>query len=209
MALRSALSVLGAAMSKTTRSELNDKLRQAAKAPHRLVDRRPLLASLLRYDLTEGQYGDALAALHCVYAQLEAGIDEFLRIQPELFDYHTRRKLPSLNDDLAELGRLPCESEMRYPAPATVGELVGVLYTVEGSAMGGQSIAHRLRQGGFDRLPMRFFSGHGEHAVGRWHEFSAFADASCPAASHESAALTVASLFDAIKKHLDVRQPFD
>jgi heme oxygenase len=191
------------------RSELHDKLRQVAKAPHRLVDHHPLLAPLLRNDLTEGQYGDALAALHGVYAPLEAGIDDFLKIRPELFDYHTRRKLPSLNDDLAELGRLPGEREMRYPVPATIAELVGVLYTVEGSAMGGQSIARCLRQGGLDRLPMRFFSGHGEHADARWLEFLAFADASCPAADCGSAAMTVASLFQAIKKHLDACQSFD
>jgi PAS domain S-box-containing protein len=66
------------------RSELHDKLREAAKA-HRLVDHHPLLAPLLRHDLTEGQYGAVLAALHGVYAPLEAGIDDFLRIRPELF----------------------------------------------------------------------------------------------------------------------------
>jgi heme oxygenase len=98
---------------------------------------------------------------------------------------------------------------MRYPAPSTIAELVGVLYTVEGSTMGGQSIARCLREGGFDRLPMRFFSGHGGHANARWHEFLAFADASCPATDHKSAALTVASWFHAIKKHLDAWQSFD
>lgn len=196
-------------MSKTTRSELHDKRLQGAKAAHRLVDHHPLVAPLLRDDLTVGQYGDALAALDGVYAPLEAGIDDFLRIQPELFDYHTRRKLPSLNDDLAELRRLPGERRMRYPAPATIAELVGVLYTVEGSGLGGQSIARCLRQGGFGRLPMRFFSGLGEHANARWHEFLAFADASCPATDHKSAALTVASLFQAIKEHLDACQSFD
>jgi heme oxygenase len=125
-----------------------------------------------------------------------------------LFNYDLRRKLPALNDYLAELGRLSCGSEIRYPAPASVAELVGVLYTVEGSALGGQSIARRLRQGGFDNLPMRFFSGHGEHADVRWHEFLAVADASCPATGHKSAALTVASLFQAIKNYLDAMQSF-
>jgi heme oxygenase len=196
-------------MSKTIRSELHDKLRQTAKAPHRLVDHHPLLAPLLRDDLTLGQYGGALAALHGVYAPLEAGIDGFLSIRPELFDYHTRRKLPSLNDDLAELGCLPCEREMRYPVPATVADLIGVLYIVEGSAMGGQSIARCLRQGGFDKLPMRFFSGRGEHAGARWHAFLAFADASCLAAESKSAALTVAAMFRSIKEHLDACQSFD
>jgi heme oxygenase len=50
-------------MTKPNRSELHDQLRQAAKAPHRLVDHHPLLAPLIRSELTEKQYGDALAAL--------------------------------------------------------------------------------------------------------------------------------------------------
>jgi heme oxygenase len=173
-----------AAMAKTTRSELHDRLRQAAKAPHRLMDHHPLLTPLLRDDLTVGQYGDALAALHGVYAPLEAGIDGFLRIRPQLFDYHTRRKLPSLNDDLAELARLPCEAEMCYPAPPPSPNWSACFIPSRDRQWVGDGWPEHCslpEQGGFDTLPTRFFSGHGEHADARWREFLVVADASCPA----------------------------
>ena len=196
-------------MATPVRSNLHDCLRQATKASHRRLDHHPLLAPLVRNDLTLAQYGDALAALYGVYAPLEKEIDAFLAIRPALFDYHRRRKLPALKDDLAALGRAPRKREMRYPAPTTIAELVGVLYTVEGSAMGGQSIARCLRRAGFDVLPMRFFSGYGEDAEVRWREFLTFADETCAGADNPSAAATAASLFQAIKTHLDEWQSGD
>ena len=190
-------------MATTIRSDLHDCLRQATKASHRLLDHHPLLAPLARNDLTLAQYGDALAALYCVYAPLEKGIDAFLAIRPALFDYHRRRKLPALKDDLEALGRVPRKREMRYPAPTTIAKLVGVLYIVEGSAVGGQSIARCLQQGGFHALPMRFFSGYGEDTEVRWREFLTFADEICPTADRSSAAAIAVSLFQAITTHLD------
>ena len=98
------------------------------------------------------------------------------------------------------------EREMRYPAPATVAELVGVLYTVEGSALGGQSIARCLRQGGFDRLPMRFFRDTANtptlDGMSSWR--LPMRHAPRPAAN--SAALTVASLFQAITRPRGIPQ---
>ena len=140
---------------------------------------------------------------------MEKGIDSFLGLRPGLFGYHRRRKLPALKDDLTALGRVPREREMRYLAPTTFAELVGILYTVEGSAMGGQSIARCLWRGGFDDLPMRFFSGYGEDTEVRWREFLAFADETCPTADRQSAAATAVSLFQAIKSHLDEWQSGD
>ena len=190
-------------MATTVRSDLHECLRQATKASHRLLDHHPLLAPLVRSDLTLVQYGDALTALYGVYAPLEEGIDNFLGIRPALFDYHRRRKLPALKDDLAALGRVPRNREMRYVVPTTVAELVGVLYTVEGSTMGGRSIARCLRLGGFAVLPTRFFSGYGEDTEVRWREFLAFADETCPIADRKLAAASAVLLFQAIKMHLD------
>ena len=197
-------------MANSISSELHDRLRQATKASHRLLDHHPLLAPLVRSDVTPEQYGDALAALYGVYAPLESGIDGFLAVRPALFDYHSRRKLPALKDDLAVLGRPPPQRALIHPVPATAAELVGVLYVVEGSALGGQSIARRLRQGGFDSLPLRFFSGSGELGAVRWREFLAFADEACLAADQQSAAAAAAvSVFRAIRTHLDAWRSVD
>jgi len=45
---------------------LHRHLRQATKQPHHVLDHHPLLAPLLRKELSVMQYGNALAALHGV-----------------------------------------------------------------------------------------------------------------------------------------------
>lgn len=186
-----------------TTATLHAQLRSATKALHHLLDHHPLLAPLVGDDLTVEQYGDSLAALHGIYAPLEAGIDRFLESMPGLFDYRPRRKLQALQDDLARLGRRPWNRQIDYSGPATIPELVGALYTVEGTTLGGQHILRCLRQRGFDSLPQRFFTGYGDQTEALWGEFLAFASRVCPADDHQLAAETAASLFQGVKTHLD------
>ena len=194
-------------MDSTARSELHEHLREASRAAHRSLDRHPVLAPLVRTDLTAAQYGDALAALRGVYAPLEAAIDRFFAARSTAFDYDSRRKLPALDDDLAALGRRPEQPAMGFPAPASLAELVGLLYVVEGSAMGGQSIVRCVRKSALENPPLRFFSGSGARAEDRWREFLDFADASCSPADRGPAARTVLALFAAIEIHLDETRP--
>jgi len=148
-----------------------------------------------------------MATLWPRYAPLEAAIDRFFAARSTAFDYDSRRKLPALDDDLAALGRRPEKPEMGFPAPATIAELVGLLYVVEGSAMGGQSIVRCVRKSALENPPLRFFSGSGARAEDRWREFLDFADASCSPADRGPAARTVLALFAAIEIHLDETRP--
>jgi heme oxygenase len=52
-------------------------------------------------------------------------------------------------------------------------------------------------------LPLQFFTGYGDLTHQRWEEFLQFADDKCPASEYEVASTTAASLFSAIKMHLD------
>ena len=81
-------------MDASARTGLHEHLREASRASHRALDRHRVLAPLMRSDLTAAQYGDALAALHGVYAPLEAEIDRFLATGAAVFDDASRRKLP-------------------------------------------------------------------------------------------------------------------
>jgi heme oxygenase len=184
-------------------SELQHRLRQATKRPHRLLDHHPVLAPLIRPDLTLAQYGNALEALYGVQVQAEAGILAFLEAHPGLFDYASRRKLPAIESDLAALGRSPVRLAPQLPVPATTGQLVGILYTIEGSAQGGRVIARLLGELPFSNLPIAFFSGYGDLSRQRWNEFLEFADAHCPDEERETAAKVAAQTFDAIRHHLD------
>jgi len=162
-----------------------------------------VLAPLIERELTVAQYGLALAALHGVYAQAEAWVLEFLAEHPDLFDYQSRRKLPALESDLNALGRLPLACKIQFKPEPTLGALVGILYTLEGSTQGGQFIARNLRLIPGASLPIRFFSGYDDQSRQRWEEFLQFADSQCPLAEYEEAVSTAVSFFDVIKTHLD------
>ena len=179
-------------------SALHRLLRQATKQPHHELDHHPLLAPLVGPALSRSQYGDALSALHGVYASAEAWVMTFLGQRPGLFDY--RWKLPSLESDLAALGRTPLPASADCAAQPGLGALVGILYTLEGSTQGGRFIARQLTESG---LPLTFFTGYGELSSQRWQEFLMFADALCPKEEYEIASQTAVSLFLAIKRHLD------
>ena len=189
-----------------TSSGLHYQLRQATKLPHHALDHHPLLAPLVKPDLTIIQYGNALAALHGVFALAEAAILAFLERRPGLFDYDLRRKLPALDSDLATLGREPIAPHTDFPSMENIGALIGVLYTVEGATQGGQVIARTLRQIPDVSLPLKFFSGYGDLSRQRWEEFLQFADARCPVAESTVAVATAARFFAAIKTHLDDAQ---
>ena len=163
-----------------------------------------MLAPLVARNLSVVQYGDALAALHGVYAQAEGWIIAFLDQAPGLFDYQLRLKLPALESDLAQLGRPAVLSRMAFSAPQAVGALIGVLYTIEGSTQGGQFIARALQQIHGENLPTQFFNGYGDRSSQYWQAFLEFADTGCPVGEYDLAATTAVSLFDAIKCHLDV-----
>ena len=149
------------------------------------------------------QYGDALSSLHGLYAQAEAAVLYYLRHDRTLFDYRSRRKLPALESDLAVLGRLPMPMYRRCPDITGIGALFGTLYTLEGSTLGGQFIAQRLRRTATAILPMRFYTIYGEATRQRWEQFLHCADSCCPASEHERAADTAAGLFLTLLKHLD------
>lgn len=184
-------------------SQLHRVLRDATKLSHHALDRHPLLAPLMTRELTVKQYGAALAALHGVYAQAEDLILAFLDQRPGQFDYRSRRKLPALELDLAELGRTGVPSRIDFTAPQNVGALIGILYTIEGSTHGGQFIARSVQQLRGEKFPVRFFTGYGDRSGQNWKEFLTFAGDSCPAAEYVAAASTAVSLFQAIKDHLD------
>lgn len=187
-------------------SELHGRLRQATRATHHVLDHHPLLAPLVRSGLTRRQYGHALAALYPVHERVEAGILAFLARRPGLFDFEPRRKLVALASDLAALGQVPLPAGADFPAPDSLGALIGVLYVIEGSTLGGQVIARTLRQSSDDNLPVAFFTHYGDQVLPRWQAFLAFAER-CPAGEIELAAHSAVALFQAISSHLDTCLP--
>jgi heme oxygenase len=182
--------------------DLHQRLRQATKQPHHVLDHHPVLAPLIRPDVSVAQYGDALAALHGVQASAEAAILVFLADHPDLFDYTVRRKLSALEADLAALGRRPQPLTNLFPSLHSQGALTGMLYTIEGATQGGQYIARNLRQSALARFPLAFFDIYGDQSQQRWDEFLEFARR-CPQDQHDQSVATAVAMFKAIEHQMD------
>lgn len=190
-------------MSITNPSALHQRLRQATKEPHHALDHHPILSALLGPDVSLIQYGNALAALHGVYAHTEAAILKYLQVHPGLFDYGPRRKLPALEADLATLNRAPLPIHTTCPRLDSVGALFGMLYTLEGATLGGHFIAGKLRLALPAQCPLQFYTVYGDQSRQRWDAFLHIADTRCPQSDYETAAATAVALFETFRAHLD------
>ena len=133
---------------------------------------------LLDASLTRDVYRHLLGRFWGYYAPLEACMLGVLQRRAPDFDYAVRLKTPLLERDLEALGvaagSLPrCAS---LPALADLPQLLGCLYVIEGSTLGGRLITQRLS----GHLALRadsggaFFSGYGAATPARWREFGAF-----------------------------------
>lgn len=194
-------------MTAITESFLHQQLRDATHAGHCAVNRHPVFSPLLSPGLTLLQYGNALCALHGMVAATERSILVFLDRQPAWFDYAPRIKCSALDADLAALGRTPPASPVHWPLVRDAGGLFGSLYALEGSTLGGEFIARRLREPSRQDFPMAFYDIYGGRASERWEQFLALASAACPVTQYGSATAIAASLFAALALHLDAVQP--
>jgi heme oxygenase len=184
---------------------LQSHLRQATRDLHHRLDQHPLLAPLVRKGLSIASYGVALQALYEFNAPTEARIGEFISSNDIPFDYGSRRRIHALVADLSALGLAVPEIRWDGPGINSPGELVGCLYVMEGSALGGRVIFRQIA----DMLHIDesrgagFFSGYGDATMQRWQEFWDFAANSCPPDAIPEACRAAANLFENIIGRLD------
>ncbi|GGD33364.1 biliverdin-producing heme oxygenase [Aureimonas glaciei] len=147
-------------------------LRQATADAHDVVD-----AAFGRFDLTRADdYRNFLSAQAEVLAPLEA----LLMKSPQLPPW--RPRLALLARDLAAL-----DADLPHPAPVDgldgPGELLGALYVLEGSRLGGGMLVRGVGPG----LPREFLGA--THLKGEWRALLAELDAAAQTAPAEAAML--------------------
>ncbi len=163
---------------------LRTLLRDATHPHHVQLNRHLLLAGLIQPNYSLNHYHTLLGTYYQLYALLEERINAFLKGHPEAFAYDERCKLPWLINDLAYFKIDPLTLPTLSPSATdflsieTIGQLVGVLYVVEGSTLGGQMISQLLTKNlGFTRdTGSCFFTGYGENTMPFWQCFIAFSD---------------------------------
>lgn len=161
-------------------SQARDCLRRATHAEHVRLNQHTLLSGITRRGYSLEFYVQVIVAYYHFYRAIEASIDEALARLQLTFDYGVRRKLPWLVEDLRHLGIDPDSPSARpslavkAPRGLDAGRLFGVLYTIEGSSLGGRVISEHLsaNHGLTARSGARFFFGYGEAVDTCWREFT-------------------------------------
>lgn len=180
-------------------------LRAATRDLHHRLDHHPRLAPLVRPDLNQAEYGQALVALHGLFAPCEARLADYLATHHPAFPYARHCRLADLEADLAYWRLAPPATSWAGPDLADSASAVGCLYVLAGSALGGRVIYRQLAGSlGLDRdHGARFFHGHGDAAEAMWQEFWAFALSACPPPAIPLAAAAAAGLFATLLDCLD------
>jgi len=155
--------------------ELRTRLREATAPLHKQLDQQPLLVALLGNDLPLADYQQLLGIYYSLYHQLEAALKHYTDQQPIAFDYQPRYKTPLLLNDLKywHIKPEPLRCQITLPDLNSLGALLGLLYVLEGSTLGGQFIAQHLQLTyGYTRSTgSDFYSGYGEQTKTHWQSF--------------------------------------
>ena len=158
--------------------ELRTQLRDATAPLHKQLDQQPLLVALLGNDLPLADYQQLLGIYYSLYHQLEAAIKTYLSLQPIDFDYQPRYKTPLLLSDLSywQIQPEPLRCQIMLPDLNSLGALLGLLYVLEGSTLGGQFIAQHLQLTyGYTRSTgSDFYSAYGEQTQSHWQSFISY-----------------------------------
>lgn len=142
--------------------------------PHH--DRIEAALNPMRPGLTAAGYAALLGGFYGFYAAWEPAAAAAL--PPDLrAEFDRRRKLPALARDLRHLGADPAVPLCAdLPPTDSVGAVLGAMYVVEGSTLGGQHIARHLGRtlGVRPGAGCDFFAGYGEATGAMWQQFRAW-----------------------------------
>ena len=147
-------------------------LRAATTQSHEDLEAHPLSRLIAGEAIGTAGYVQYLQAMQGVVENMEGVIYPVLaHMMPDL---KQRRKLPWITADLAALGGLPNPMPEAHIAreDMSADELLGMLYVLEGSALGGRVILKGLPPEIVSR-GARYFEGYGKETGPMWKSFLA------------------------------------
>ncbi len=171
-------------LSRPAVSSARQFLREATHAEHVRLNLHPLLSGITKPGYSLDRYQLVLIAYYHLYKAIEGGVERALGALHLPFLYAPRRKLPWIEEDLAQFGLDPESAAFQPKSPVgpvsypEAGDLVGVLYAIEGSSLGGKVISRHLE----DHLGLcaaqgaRFFHGYGEKIMPFWQQVEELID---------------------------------
>jgi heme oxygenase (biliverdin-IX-beta and delta-forming) len=163
---------------KPVSSSIRARLRAATAEAHERMHAHPGFAAAAAGTIRVADYRQLLARVYGFHRPFESAARAAAVSLGLDFDIEERARSPALLADLKSLG-LGLDAIARLPlwAPrsslASVGAVLGALYVLEGSILGGVQIARALRGvlGDDSGDGRRFFLGRGNRQSGMWRAF--------------------------------------
>lgn len=163
-----------AAVGNTAEQLFLARLKGDTSSLHRKLEHAPVSASLMNPSVTKQQYIHYLAAMRQIIAWTEAHV--FTAIAPIIPDIESRRKLHTIDRDLNNLQWSVRDLHSDFnPSLSSVSPsaLLGFMYVVEGSSLGGLVILKQLQQQEFIAPDTtNFLTVYGEQTGVYWRKFS-------------------------------------
>lgn len=153
------------------------RLRNHTQLVHTSLEQHPISTALFRPNVNQTDYTCYLQIMHEVVFRFEEQV--FPLLKPLLPDIDQRCKTDWLEEDLRQLGAWPAKTRTAtlseaLPYPHNLGYLMGRMYVLEGSTLGG-AVIYRQLQPVLNITPEkggRYFYGYGPETGGRWKTFT-------------------------------------
>lgn len=153
------------------------RLRNHTQPVHTSLEQHPISTSLFHPKVNQKDYTRYLHIMYEVVSPFEKHV--FPWLETLLPDIDQRRKTGWLEEDLRQLGAWPAHRVSAKPIetspePDNLGYLMGRMYVLEGSTLGG-AVMYRQLQPMLNFTPEnggRYFYGYGPQTGARWKTFT-------------------------------------
>lgn len=169
-------------------------LRKDTSRDHYKLDHHPHIAELVKGRLTIDTYRRIIKSLYWVFSAMHSHIGASMAKLGFNKPYIVSNRLAWLREDLCNLqtegAAFPDGNPLdnwQIPEVDTVAKLIGEIYVLEGSTLGGQVISRIVgnQLGLTAHNGARFFHGHGAQTPVRWAAFSSLAEHTVPRNRYE------------------------
>lgn len=155
-----------------------DFLRRETRQNHQIVESVFYGTEIMDGSLTLYQYQDMIQKNQYIFQSLEKEIDRKYKLFFNNSNYHpnlSRHKL--LNRDLSQLNLLPIDYSIDLPDYDSAEALVGGIYVLEGSMIGGKMIGKKIEQNkNLTTIGNIHFYNVKKKIGSDWRDFRAFAE---------------------------------
>ena len=160
---------------------LRTRLKTLTRPLHDKLESLEISKKLLSHQIDKADYIAYLIAMKAIHEQVESQFSTYFSSNT-LQHLMTRQRLALITTDLSALGYSHYDlSEQQAEAwliPWSLESLLGALYVLEGSTLGGQMIAKKTNHivGNDGLVATRYFRGYGENNLAQWQLFTQFLD---------------------------------